>query len=178
MSKSQNWWLVRVSKMNPEESETEPLLPQTTTITVPKKSKKLLVAGIISSILLIGYFLVYFVYLPPKIQEAIEGNGSDIRHVRLLDVNPVRFDLSVRIPVEPLPISVHVNVGKMVIGQLTNTGTKTIGMFQFPPIAGRPGDDHMWANNTIEIQDLDVASVSWYLKQAIKYGLKKTEISL
>jgi hypothetical protein len=170
--------------MNQEDNESEPLLPQSTensrTAEVERKSKKYLVVALIGFLVLVAYVVVYFVYLPPKIQEAVDGNGSNIQHIHLLDVDPVRVNISVKIPVDPLPLSINVQVGKMMVTHLRvgAFAKRPIGMFLFPSIVGSAGDDHLWVNDTLEIEELDYAFISWHLKQAINHGFKRTDISL
>jgi hypothetical protein len=167
------------------DEETEPLLPgsQTSQPQEPSRKKWNILGPVIASVvLLIAYFIVYFVYLPPRIQEAIDGNGSDIRHIHLLDVDPVRANVSIRIPVDPLPLAVNIQVGTMVLAAIDQNSTLSprtpLGKFHFPKLTGQAGVDHLWVNDTIEIEEVNHGWISWFAKQTIRYGLQKKDFTL
>jgi hypothetical protein len=175
--------------MDHEEEQQQPLLgvqepPSNFWKRISRNSNlKVMIPTVIATLLLAAYFVVYYLYLPSKIQQAIDGNGSDIRHVHLSEIHPIKINISVRIPLdEPTPVPVQVQIGTMSVVSIepNNTLQKRIPIakFQFPTLSVPPLVSHVWLNDTLEIHDLDSSWISWYTKQMIKYGIRSTHIQL
>lgn len=146
-----------------------------------KENWKLIVPFTVASTLLVGYFVAYFIILPTKIQDAINGHGSRIYNVNLRTVDPIMVDLSMLIPLDdPPPVDVNVNLGKLTMVAIEDGLIPRVPLcqFDFPLIDIKAKETQVWVNTTLSLFDFNYAWISWFISTGLKHGFPHQDVLL
>jgi hypothetical protein len=127
------------------------------------------------------YFIVYYIYIPKQIDDAMGNTAAEFNAVTISALEPLTALTTLTIPVAANPVFVNVEIGEMKISMETPDSLLhseiDLAVFDFGDLPIPPFTTSVTTTNKFIMKEINWPWVSWLFSQASAHGISATAIS-